>query len=60
MLTKGSLKQKKPQFNSTNHDFEIQLERDSQLEVVPEDVESNAIPAVRYNVRVCARAWGIS
>ncbi len=39
------------QYNSTNHDFEIQLEKDSVLELCPEDEESRSIPDIVYNVR---------
>ena len=38
-------------FNNTRHDYEITLENQSQIEVVPEDPESAAIPQIQYHVR---------
>ena len=39
------------QFNSTNHDFEITLQRDSAIELcAPDDDEARAIPEIQFNV----------
>ncbi len=38
------------QYNHTNHQYEIKLDRNSQLERMPEDQDTAAIPAVNYNV----------
>ncbi|KAJ9514509.1 hypothetical protein QJQ45_016236, partial [Haematococcus lacustris] len=51
MLSKASLNPKKPQFNSTNHEYEVQLQRESILELCTEDAESSAIPMVQYKFR---------
>eukprot|EP00803_Ostreobium_quekettii_P006045 evm.model.scf_430.4 EVM.evm.TU.scf_430.4 scf_430:16968-25836(+) len=50
-LSKASLTQKKPQFNHTNHQFEIRLERQSVLERCPEDNSTSHIPRVQYQFR---------
>lgn len=39
------------QFNTTRHDFEITLETQTQIDVVPEDAETHAIPSIQYHVR---------
>jgi hypothetical protein len=39
------------QFNTTRHDFEITLETQTQIDVVPEDDETQAIPSIQYHVR---------
>jgi Replication protein A OB domain len=38
------------QFNTTRHDFEITLETQTQIDVVPEDAETHAIPSIQYHV----------
>lgn len=50
-LSKASLQQKRAQYNHTNHQYEIKLDRNSQLERMPEDQDTAAIPAVNYNFR---------
>jgi hypothetical protein len=40
------------QFNNTNHNFEVRLERDSHIEQVPEDEETAIIPRIQYNVSI--------
>lgn len=43
------------QFNTTRHDFEITLENQTQIEVVGEDAQTQAIPKILYHVRLlCA------
>lgn len=39
------------QFNTTRHDFEITLENQTQIEVVGEDAQTQAIPKIQYHVR---------
>jgi replication factor A1 len=51
VVTRASLKPRNARFNPTPHEFEVYLERNS--EVVPveeEDEETRAIPAMQYNV----------
>jgi hypothetical protein len=38
-------------YNQTKHDYEITLERQSQVLVVDEDAESAAIPRIRFSVK---------
>lgn len=38
------------QFNNTSHQYEIRLERNSTVDLQPEDPETEAIPIVQYNV----------
>eukprot|EP00201_Polytomella_parva_P020560 CAMPEP_0175044996 /NCGR_PEP_ID=MMETSP0052_2-20121109/4146_1 /TAXON_ID=51329 ORGANISM="Polytomella parva, Strain SAG 63-3" /NCGR_SAMPLE_ID=MMETSP0052_2 /ASSEMBLY_ACC=CAM_ASM_000194 /LENGTH=733 /DNA_ID=CAMNT_0016308415 /DNA_START=83 /DNA_END=2282 /DNA_ORIENTATION=+ len=45
----ASLTQKKPQFNSTSHAYEIKLDRQSLVEEVPEDEVTRRIPNVVFN-----------
>jgi hypothetical protein len=44
MVSKASLTQKRPQFNSTNHDHEIRLEKFSVIEEVPDEVGPPPLP----------------
>jgi hypothetical protein len=43
------------QFNQTNHDFEIQLERDSIIEPCADDGDAQAIPDIQYHVSYVVR-----
>lgn len=45
-ISKGSLKPKNPKFNSTNHDYEITLERSTEIEEAEDD---HTILSVVYN-----------
>ncbi len=52
LLSKCSLKPRNAKFNNTPHEFEIYLERGSQLTPCDDDPEANAIPHIIFNVRV--------
>lgn len=57
MITRASLKPKNPRFNSTNHEFEIYLERNSQVTACDDDADTAAIPHMMFNVStaLCCR-----
>ncbi|KAG2449859.1 hypothetical protein HYH02_005382 [Chlamydomonas schloesseri] len=50
-ISKASLTNKRPQFNHTNHQYEIKLDRNSLVERVAEDPETSQIPTISYNFR---------
>eukprot|EP00877_Chromochloris_zofingiensis_P013681 jgi/Chrzof1/8567/Cz03g15270.t1 len=51
LISKASLKPRRPQFNNTTHEFEVYLERASTVTLVDEDDETRAIPAVQYHFK---------
>lgn len=42
-ISKASLRPRKPQFNATKHDYEIQLENNSTIEEVPDEVRRGCV-----------------
>ncbi|GLI66607.1 hypothetical protein VaNZ11_010528 [Volvox africanus] len=50
-VSKASLNQKKPQFNHTNHAYEIRLDRNSLVERMPENQQTSQIPTITFNFR---------
>lgn len=50
LISRASLKPRNARFNNTPHEFEVYLERNSQLSACEEDAEAAAIPLIMFNV----------
>ncbi|KAG2491292.1 hypothetical protein HYH03_010298 [Edaphochlamys debaryana] len=50
-ISKASLNPKRAQFNHLNHQYEIRLDRNSQVERIAEDPETSQIPAATYHFK---------
>lgn len=50
LISKAQLKPRNAKFNNTPHDFEIYLDRGSQVVPCPEDPEARLIPHIMFNV----------
>jgi hypothetical protein len=49
-ISRASLKPRNAKFNSTPHDFEIYLERNSQVAPCEDDADTQAIPHIMFSV----------
>lgn len=49
-ISRASLKPRNARFNNTPHEFEIYLERNSQVQACEDDADTAAIPHIMFNV----------